>query len=126
MLGTRDPKIKEPAKRATETSTIHGSQRAMLPLKDCPDVSSITITAPGFDALTVDEQIDYLQSLWNRIAAKPEQVPVPDWHREILAQRLATLRGSTDEGKTWDQFDRELTAELQSKPNGSNCPPVIL
>ena len=78
---------------------------------------ALPLPPPGFDALTVDEQIDYLQSLWDRIAAKPEQVPVPDWHREILAQRLANLRSSPDEGKTWEQFDPELTEELQSKPD---------
>jgi putative addiction module component (TIGR02574 family) len=73
---------------------------------------ALPLPPPGFDALTIDEQIDYLQSLWDRIAAKPEQVSVPDWHREILAQRVASLRNSPDQGKTWEQFDRELTAEL--------------
>ena len=77
---------------------------------------ALPLPPPGFDALTVDEQIDYLQSLWDRIAARPEEVPVPDWHREILAERLATLRKTPDEGKPWEQFDRELTEEL-SKPN---------
>jgi len=43
---------------------------------------ALPLPPPGFDALTVDEQIDYLQSLWDRIAAKPEQVPVPDWHEK--------------------------------------------
>ena len=33
---------------------------------------------PGFDDLPVDEQIDFVQSLWDRIAATSEQVPVPD------------------------------------------------
>jgi putative addiction module component (TIGR02574 family) len=73
---------------------------------------ALPLPPPGFDVLTIDEQIDYLQSLWDRIAAKPEQVPLPDWHREIFAERLASLRSSPDEGKTWEQFDRELTAEL--------------
>ena len=61
---------------------------------------ALPLPPPGFDALTVDEQIDYLQSLWDRIAARPEQVPVPDWHREILAERLATLHQNPDEGKS--------------------------
>jgi len=30
---------------------------------------------PGFDALTVEEQIGYVQSLWDYIAAHPAQVP---------------------------------------------------
>ena len=32
---------------------------------------------PGFDDLSVEEKIDYVQSLWERIAARPDQVPVP-------------------------------------------------
>src|SRR2546421_12008768 len=50
---------------------------------------ALPLPPPGFDALSVQEQIDYVQSLWDHIAARPEQVPVPDWHREIIAQRLA-------------------------------------
>jgi hypothetical protein len=39
---------------------------------------------PGFDELSVDERIDFVQSLWERVAAAPEQVPVPDWHQRII------------------------------------------
>jgi putative addiction module component (TIGR02574 family) len=59
---------------------------------------TIQLPPAGFDALSVEEQIDYLQSLWERIAAQPEQVPVPDWHREVLAERLAAISRSPDEG----------------------------
>lgn len=58
---------------------------------------ALPLPPPGFDALSPDEQIDYVQSLWDHIAARPEDVPVPDWHREILAEyndggRLELLR----------------------------------
>jgi putative addiction module component (TIGR02574 family) len=43
----------------------------------------------GFDEMTVDEQIDYVQALWDRIAAKEELVPVPEWHRAEIERRLA-------------------------------------
>ena len=75
---------------------------------------TIELPPAGFDSLSVEEQIDYLQSLWERIAAQPEQVPVPDWHREVLAERLSAIRKSPDEGKNWDDFDRELTKELNN------------
>ena len=32
---------------------------------------------PGFDELTVEEKLDYVQSLWDRIAADPEKIPLP-------------------------------------------------
>ncbi len=49
----------------------------------------VPLPPPGFDEMSVDEKIDYLQSLWDRIAATPETIPVSDWHREILDERLA-------------------------------------
>ena len=75
---------------------------------------TIELPPAGFDSLSVEEQIDYLQSLWERIAAQPEQVPIPAWHTEVLAERLAALNKSSDEGKSWDDFDRELTKELNN------------
>lgn len=45
-------------------------------------------SAARIDDLSVDEKIDHLQSVWNRIAATPETIPVPDWHREIIDERL--------------------------------------
>jgi putative addiction module component (TIGR02574 family) len=44
---------------------------------------------PGFDDLSVEEQIEYVSSLWDRIASQPETVPVPDWHWKIIEERLA-------------------------------------
>ena len=37
----------------------------------------VPLPPPGFDDLSVEEKIDYLQSLWERIAASPETIPVP-------------------------------------------------
>ena len=63
---------------------------------------------PGFDALTVEEQIDYVQSLWEHIAAHPKQVSVPEWHRQVLAERLAAYETKPTEGKTWEEFDQKF------------------
>jgi putative addiction module component (TIGR02574 family) len=73
---------------------------------------ALPLPPPGFDALSIDEQIDYLQSLWDHIAARPEDVPVPDWHREILAKRLAAHRADEGKGQEWDEFEKDLTADL--------------
>lgn len=76
---------------------------------------ALRLPPPGFEALSVDEQIDYVQSLWDHIAARPEDVPVPDWHREILAERLAAHHADKDQGQEWEEFEQELTAELNER-----------
>jgi putative addiction module component (TIGR02574 family) len=70
---------------------------------------------PGFESLSVDEQIDYVQFLWDHIAARPEDVPIPDWHRAILGERLAAYRANNDRGKDWEKFERDLTTDLSER-----------
>ena len=47
---------------------------------------------PGFSALSKAEQIRYLQSLWDLIAQRPGEIPVPESHVELAEQRLAEYR----------------------------------
>ena len=75
---------------------------------------SVPLPPPGFDDLSVDEKIDYLQSLWDRIAATPETIPVPDWHREILDERLKDLNADPGSGDTWDVVQERLRKKFDS------------
>lgn len=36
---------------------------------------TLPLPPPGFDTLSAEEQIDYVQSLWDHIAARPEANP---------------------------------------------------
>ena len=68
----------------------------------------VPLPPPGFDELSFDEKIDYLQSLWDRIAATPQAIPVPDWHRAIIDERLNDLEVDSDAGDTWEVVQERL------------------
>jgi putative addiction module component (TIGR02574 family) len=68
----------------------------------------------GFDDLPVDE-IDYVQALWDRIAAREGQVPVPDWHRAILDERLAEHDADPDAGRPWEEVEAGVRARLADR-----------
>lgn len=68
---------------------------------------------PGFDDLSVDEQIDFVQSLWDRIAATAEQVPVPELHREIIRERLAAHNTSPSAGRLWTDVRTGINRKLR-------------
>lgn len=70
---------------------------------------------PGFNQLTVAEQVYYVEALWSLIIARPDVTDVPQWHLDILAERLAKYRAGDVEWKTWDQFEKELDEELTKK-----------
>ena len=36
---------------------------------------ALPLPPPGFDDLSVEEKLGYVQSLWDRITTRPEEVP---------------------------------------------------
>ena len=54
---------------------------------------------PGFNELSKQEQIRYLQELWNRIADRPGELPVPESHLALAEERLASYRRDPDQAR---------------------------
>ena len=71
-----------------------------------------SLPPPGFDDLPAEDQIEYVQSLWDRIAAKPDQVPVPEWHRQVLDERLAAHEANPEAARPWEEVRDEIRSKL--------------
>jgi putative addiction module component (TIGR02574 family) len=83
--------------------------------RKCTMPNPVPLPPPGFDDLSVDEKIDYLQSLWDRITAGPDTIPVPKWHRDILDERLKDYQETPDAGDTWDVVQERLRKSLNGQ-----------
>ena len=75
----------------------------------------LPIPPPGFDDLDVGQQIEYVQALWDRIAANAVAVPVPEWHREILDERLADLEAHPEASRPWDEVKARLLRSVRDR-----------
>jgi hypothetical protein len=42
---------------------------------------------PGFSDLSKEEQILYVQALWERITEQPDDLPIPAWHLARIIHR---------------------------------------
>jgi len=61
----------------------------------------------GFNEVSKEEQIRYLQGLWDRIAERPGEIPVPESHMELAEQRLAEYRRDPGQARpAHDVLDR--------------------
>ena len=72
---------------------------------------------PGFDEMSREEQIEYVQDLWTYIAAAEDEISVPEWHLQLLQERIATE--SDDDAKSWTDVKRHLQS-LNSLENGES------
>ena len=63
--------------------------------------------------MSVAEQIEYVNSLWERIASRPSEVPVPEWHRRELQERLELHRENPEDVQTWDEIRHSVRDKLR-------------
>jgi len=63
---------------------------------------------PGFEDLSIDEQIAYVQELWDYIANRPESFPLSGELKAALEQRIERHRQNPDEGRPWEEVRAEL------------------
>lgn len=74
---------------------------------------TLLLPPPGFDDLPVEDKLDYVQSLWDRIAIHPEELPVPDWHRRVIEERLEAHRTDPGAARPWEEVRNEITEKLK-------------
>jgi putative addiction module component (TIGR02574 family) len=75
--------------------------------------TALPLPPPGFDELSPQEKLDYVQSLWDRIFAKPEEIPVPGWHLQLLDERLAEYEADPEAGSSWEEVREDLSRKLR-------------
>jgi putative addiction module component (TIGR02574 family) len=71
--------------------------------------SKVPFPPPGFDELSRQDQVDYVQALWESIAPPLKDTDeIPDWHKEILDERMARYSSEGIEGTSLEEFEEEL------------------
>lgn len=66
---------------------------------------------PGFDDLSPAEKVIYIQDLWDRLAARQEDVEVTEAQRHELDRRLQSHVARPDDGLDWETARKSLEKE---------------
>ena len=76
---------------------------------------ALPLPPPGFDGLSTDEKIEYVQALWDRISSDAEKVPLTEWQKQLLDERLADLEKNPDIGIPWSEVRAGALRKLGKK-----------
>jgi len=70
-------------------------------------------TEISLDKLTVAEKLALMERLWDDLSRHPEDVPSPQWHGDVLAERMAAVRDGRTDFVNWDDAKRRLRERLE-------------
>jgi len=63
--------------------------------------------------MTLAEKLEVMESLWADISRRPDELPSPDWHREVLAERHQLVKEGKLKFLDWDTAIADLKKELR-------------
>lgn len=69
---------------------------------------TLPMPPPGFDELSSEEQMNYVDALWTYVISHTEHVQIPEWHREIISERINRYLSDIEGATTWEEFEKEL------------------
>ena len=49
------------------------------------------IQAADIEQMSLEEQLQAMELLWASLSRRPDTVPSPDWHANVLAERMANI-----------------------------------
>ncbi|MCK6524604.1 addiction module protein [Myxococcota bacterium] len=61
-----------------------------------------------FDEMTPTERVLYVQDLWDRIAERPQDLPLTEAQRAELQDRLADYRAHPETSIPWEVAQRRM------------------
>lgn len=73
---------------------------------------NIAATIP-IETLSTEEKLLLMERLWDDLSRRPSNVPVPDWHGDILAERLAAVREGRTSFVDWEAAKERLRERLK-------------
>lgn len=74
-----------------------------------------TVDVTEIKQLPIADRLSVIEDIWDSIASESTQIDVPQWHREVLRQRLAAHRANRTEGPPWPEIRRRIEQNRKSQ-----------
>ena len=72
------------------------------------------LTPDDIRALSVEERLQLIEELWDSLVeADAEALPVPDWPRQVVDERLAAYERDPVAGRPWDEVKSDILSHLR-------------
>ena len=69
--------------------------------------------AVDLNSMTTTEKLQLLEAIWQDLSENPEQVPVPDWHSDVLEERELRLQRGESRLSDWSDAKRRIREQIR-------------
>lgn len=62
------------------------------------------------DSMSVPEKLMAIDTIWDSLCKSPESVPVPEWHKRELEERIKRLESGEAQLLDWEDVKSQLNS----------------
>ena len=62
------------------------------------------------DSMSVPEKLMAIETIWDSLCKSPESVPVPEWHKRELEERIKRLESGEAQLLDWEDVKSQLNS----------------
>ena len=70
-------------------------------------------TTLELDRMTVQEKLAAMEALWADLSRNPENVPVPQWHKDLLDERERAVEEGSAKFMDWETAKKQIADEIR-------------
>jgi hypothetical protein len=63
------------------------------------------------DQMTIAEKLRVMEELWNDLRSRAGEVPVPEWHKELIEERERLIETGSAQFEDWDTAKKRITEQ---------------
>ena len=63
------------------------------------------------DQMTIAEKLRAMEQLWEDLRARAGDVPVPQWHKDLLEERARLIESGEAQFEDWETARKRITKE---------------
>lgn len=71
------------------------------------------------DQLTIEQRLELIGHLWDSIP--DNRLPIPQWHRELLDERLAAADSHPEQTIPWEEVKQQIRDVRAENADGGQC-----
>ncbi len=69
-------------------------------------------TVPELKPMTIPEKLQLMEALWSELCGREEDVPVPDWHKDVLDERERQLEEGQAAFVDWETAKERIARRI--------------
>ncbi len=66
---------------------------------------------PAYQSLSVAEKLLLVEEIWDEIARRPDELPIPSQHKTELDRRYRTYQQNPREGSSWPEVKARVLGQ---------------